>query len=182
MKRRFTKLIILIALILIFRSVIFPPISWKTDEFCYLTIARQMNNGGTLYSDCADIKPVGIFYIYALADKIAGGNLERDFLVLKIFTIISVLLTSLMLWHIGGYYAALLFAVYSTCIRGSECLPANTELFAVLFLAASICFFCNHLCNSFCVSCSRKINNCYFDSINFILFFSRLLRIQYIRR
>ena len=143
MKSRLTKLIVLIAAILMFRSVIFPAVSWKTDEFCYLTIARQMNNGGVLYSDCADIKPVGIYYIYALADRIAGGSLEMDLLVLRVFSVVAVLLISLMLWHLGGYYAALLFAVYSTCIRASECLPANTEIFAVLFMAASLCFFCN---------------------------------------
>ena len=150
MKKTAFKILLLIILILVFRSVIFPAISWKGDEFFYLTIAREMNDGRVLYSDCADIKPVGIFCIYALADRIAGHDLKMDFFVLRIFSVSAVLLISLMLWHIGrilyndraGYFAALLFAVYSTCVRGSEVLAANTELFSVLFLAVSLCFFC----------------------------------------
>ena len=150
MKKTAFKILLLIVLILMFRSVIFPAISWKGDEFFYLTIAREMNDGRVLYSDCADIKPVGIFCIYALADRIAGHDLKMDFFVLRIFSVSAVLLISLMLWHIGcilyndraGYFAALLFAVYSTCVRGSEVLAANTELFSVLFLAVSLCFFC----------------------------------------
>lgn len=150
MKKTAFKILLLIVLILVFRSVIFPAISWKGDEFFYLTIAREMNDGRVLYSDCADIKPVGIFCIYALADRIAGHDLKMDFFVLRIFSVSAVLLISLMLWHIGrilyndraGYFAALLFAVYSTCVRGSEVLAANTELFSVLFLAVSLCFFC----------------------------------------
>ncbi len=150
MKKTAFKILLLIVLILVFRSVIFPAISWKGDEFFYLTIAREMNDGRVLYVDCADIKPVGIFCIYALADRIAGHDLQIDFLVLRIFSVTAVLLISLMMWYIGrtlyneraGYFAALLFAVYSTCVRGSEVLAANTELFSVLFLAASLCFFC----------------------------------------
>ena len=150
MKKTLFKILLLIVLILVFRSVIFPAISWKGDEFFYLTIAREMNDGRVLYTDCADIKPVGIYCIYALADKLAGHDLQMDFLVLRIFSVSAVLLISLMLWYVGrtlyneraGYFAALLFAVYSTCVRGSEVLAANTELFSVLFLAASLCFFC----------------------------------------
>ena len=150
MKKTAFKILLLIVLILVFRSVIFPAISWKGDEFFYLTIAREMNEGRVLYTDCADIKPVGIYCIYALADRLAGHDLQMDFLVLRIFSVSAVLLISLMLWYIGrtlyneraGYFAALLFAVYSTCVRGSEVLAANTELFSVLFMTASICFFC----------------------------------------
>ena len=150
MKKTWIKIFILIAAILVFRSVIFPAISWKADEFFYLTGAREINAGRVLYTDFADVKPVGIFYIYALADKLAGGNLQRDFLVLRLFSVAAVLMISLMLWFIGktlyneraGYMAALLFALYSTCVRGSEVLAANTELFSTLFMTASLCFYC----------------------------------------
>jgi len=150
MRKTAAKVLFLIVAILVFRSVIFPAISWKGDEFFYLTVAREMNEGRVLYTDCADIKPVGIYCIYALADRIAGHDLKLDFLVLRVFSVTAILLISLMLWHIGrtlyngraGYFAALLFAVYSTCVRGSEVLAANTELFAVLFMTASLCFFC----------------------------------------
>ncbi|MBR4683429.1 MAG: glycosyltransferase family 39 protein [Spirochaetia bacterium] len=149
-KRTAVKVLLLIAAILVFRSVIFPAISWKADEFFYLTGAREINAGRVLYTDFADVKPVGIFYIYALADRLAGHDLQMDFLVLRVFSVAAVLLISLMLWCLGkmlyneraGYFAALLFAVYSTCVRGSEVLAANTELFSVLFMMASICFFC----------------------------------------
>ena len=127
MKKTFFKILLLIVLILVFRSVIFPAISWKGDEFFYLTIAREMNEGSVLYTDCADIKPVGIYCIYALADRLAGHDLQMDFLVLRIFSVSAILLISLMLWYIGqtlyndraGYFAALLFAVFSTCVRCS---------------------------------------------------------------
>ena len=150
MKKNWLKVFILIAAVLIFRSVIFPAISWKADEFFYLTGAREINAGRVIYTDFADIKPIGIFYIYALADKLAGGNLQCDFLVIRLFSVAAVFLISLMLWYIGkalyneraGYFGALLFALYSTCVRGSEVLAANTELFSVLFLTASLCFFC----------------------------------------
>ena len=150
MKKNWLKVFILIAAVLIFRSVIFPAVSWKADEFFYLTGAREINAGRIIYTDFADIKPIGIFYIYAFADKLAGGTLQCDFLVLRLFSVTAVLLISLMLWYIGrtlyseraGYFGALLFALYSTCVRGSEVLAANTELFSVLFLTASLCFFC----------------------------------------
>ena len=149
-KRTAVKVLLLIAAILVFRSVIFPAVSWKADEFFYLTGAKEINAGRVLYTDFADVKPVGIFYIYALADKLAGGNLKCDLFMLRIFSVAAVLLISLMLWGIGrtlynertGYSAAILFALYSTCVRGSEVLAANTELFSVLFMTASICFFC----------------------------------------
>ncbi|MBO7094157.1 MAG: glycosyltransferase family 39 protein, partial [Spirochaetia bacterium] len=144
-KRTAVKVLLLIAAILVFRSVIFPAVSWKADEFFYLTGAKEINAGRVLYTDFADVKPVGIFYIYALADKLAGGNLKCDLFMLRIFSVAAVLLISLMLWYIGrllynertGYSAAILFALYSTCVRGSEVLVANTELFSVLFMAAS---------------------------------------------
>ena len=150
MKKTALKVFILIAAVLIFRSVIFPAVSWKADEFFYLTGAREINAGRVIYTDFADIKPIGIFYIYALADRLAGGNLQQDFLVLRLFSVTAVLLISLMLWYIGrtlyseraGYFGALLLALYSTCVRGSEVLAANTELFSVLFLTASLCFYC----------------------------------------
>ena len=150
MKKTALKVFILIAAVLVFRSVIFPAVSWKADEFFYLTGGREINAGGTLYTDFADVKPIGIFYIYALADKLAGGNLQRDFFVLRLFSVAAVLLISLMLWYIGktlyneraGYFGALLFALYSTCVRGGEVLAANTELFSVLFMAVSLSFFC----------------------------------------
>ena len=130
MKKTALKVFILIAAILIFRSVIFPAVSWKADEFFYLTGAREVNAGRVIYTDFADIKPIGIFYIYALADRLAGGNLQQDFLVLRLFSVAAVFLISLMLWYIGrtlyseraGYFGALLFALYSTCVRGSEVL------------------------------------------------------------
>lgn len=150
MKKTWFKVFILIAAILVFRSVIFPAVSWKADEFFYLTGAREINAGRVIYTDFADIKPIGIFYIYALADRLAGGNLQCDFFVLRVFSVAAVFLISLMLWFIGktlyngraGYFAALLFALYSTCVQGSEVLAANTELFSVLFLVASLCFYC----------------------------------------
>ena len=174
MKKTVFKILLLIALILVFRSVIFPAISWKGDEFFYLTIAREMNDGRVLYTDCADIKPVGIYCIYALADRLAGHDLQTDFFVLRIFSVSAVLLISLMLWYIGrtlyneraGYFAALLFAVYSTCVRGSEVLAANTELFSVLFLAASLCFFCR---GSFRFGYRDLIPAAFFLSLSFLV-------------
>ena len=174
MKKTWLKIIILIVAILVFRSVIFPAISWKGDEFFYLTIAREMNEGRILYTDCADIKPVGIYYIYALADRLAGHYLQMDFFVLRIFSVSAVLLISLMLWYVGrtlyndraGYFAALLFAVYSTCVRGSEVLAANTELFSVLFMAASICFFCR---GSFRLGYRDLLPAAFFLSLSFLV-------------
>ena len=150
MRKPWLKVFILVAAILVFRSVIFPAVSWKADEFFYLTGAREINAGRVIYTDFADIKPIGIFYIYALADRLAGRDLKCDLLMLRLFSLAAVFLISIMLWGIGrtlyneraGYSAAILFALYSTCVRGSEVLAANTELFSVLFLTASLLFFC----------------------------------------
>ena len=167
-------MLLLIAAILIFRSVIFPAVSWKADEFFYLTGAREINAGRVLYTDFADVKPVGIFYIYALADKLAGGNLKGDLFMLRIFSVATVLLISLMLWYIGrllyneraGYFAALLFVLYSTCVRGSEVLAANTELFSVLFMTASICFFCR---SRFRLGYTDLISSAFLLSLSFLI-------------
>ncbi len=145
----FSKIIFLIFTVILFRSVIFPYYSWKEDEFFYMTAAKIINAGGLPYQDFADIKSPGIFYIYSFIDFLGGDNFQNDFFVLKIVNICCVFSISVFFWLItkelfnkkAGFLAALLFASYSTCVRASEVLAANTEVFVVFFTSISMYFF-----------------------------------------
>ena len=59
-------LFVLVALSVLLRFFSFFPSVMDHDESTYLVIANEMLHHKTLYTDLIDIKPPGIFLLYAL--------------------------------------------------------------------------------------------------------------------
>ena len=121
------------------------------DEAIYAVVAREMLSGQALYRDVVDHKPPLIYVVYGFTQAIGGSR--GGMLLLHLLTIAVVFATSLILSRIvrrfGGvlpdsrapFWAALLYAVFTTTLLPFDALAANCELFMMLPLTASVLFF-----------------------------------------
>jgi len=121
------------------------------DEAIYAVVAREMLSGRALYRDVVDHKPPLIYVVYGLTQAIGGAR--GGMLLLHLVTIAVVFATALLLARIvrrfGGlapdsrapFWAALLYAVFTTTLLPFDALAANCELFMMLPLTASVLFF-----------------------------------------
>src|SRR4029453_18216007 len=93
-----------------------------------------------------DTKPPGIYYIYVAVFKMAGKN---NLLAVHVLAILVVAATPLIVRRIGsrmggdwaGAWSGIGYAVFLHAYRPGDTLPANTEIFASLFLALSVLAF-----------------------------------------
>lgn len=116
---------------------------FEMDEGQYATIAQNILRGGLPYWDAIEIKPPGIFYIYALAISIFGATTES----VRIFTSLYAMLTVVAVYGVArnsagtraGLCAALVYGIFSTfpLLQGSS---SNTEVFIVLPMTAGVWF------------------------------------------
>lgn len=121
------------------------------DEAIYAVVAREMLSGQALYRDVVDHKPPLIYVVYGFTQAVGGPR--GGMLLLHLLTIGVVFATALILSRIvrrfGGlppdsrapFWAALLYAVFTTTLLPFDALAANCELFMMLPLAASVLFF-----------------------------------------
>jgi hypothetical protein len=121
------------------------------DEAIYAVVAREMLSGQALYRDIVDHKPPLIYVVYGFTQAMGGPR--GGMLLLHLLTIAVVFATSLILSRIvrrfGGvlpdsrapFWAALLYAVFTTTLLPFDALAANCELFMMLPLTASVLFF-----------------------------------------
>lgn len=121
------------------------------DEAIYAVVAREMLSGRFLYRDVVDHKPPLIYFIYALTQAIGGPR--GGMLLLHIVTIAVVFATALLLSRLvrdfaalpsdsrAPWWAAILYAVFTTTLLPFDALAANCELFMMLPLTASVLFF-----------------------------------------
>ncbi|HTD88438.1 MAG TPA: glycosyltransferase family 39 protein, partial [Candidatus Binatia bacterium] len=138
--------VIIIALVIILRLPTLLPSLYNSDEGYYGIIANDTLDGGTLYRTAVDTKPPGIYYIYVAVFKVAGKN---NLLAVHVLTILVVAATALVLRRIGarvgddwaGAWSGIGYAVFVHAYRPGDTLPANTEIFASLFLALSVLAF-----------------------------------------
>ena len=138
--------VIIIALVLILRSPTFLPSLYNSDEGYYGIIANDTLDGGTFYETAVDTKPPGIYYVYLAVFKVAGKN---NLLAVHILTIFVVAVTALIVRRIGarveddwaGAWGGIGYAVFMHAYRPGDTLPANTEIFASLFLTVSVLTF-----------------------------------------
>src|SRR5574338_405844 len=136
----------IIALVLILRSPTFLPSLYNSDEGYYGTIANDTLDGGTFYLTSVDTKPPGIYYVYVAVFKLAGKN---NLLAVHILTIFVVAASALLVRRIGtrvgndwaGAWSGIGYAVFMHAYRPCDTLPANTEIFANLFLTLSVLAF-----------------------------------------
>ncbi|HEX4991435.1 MAG TPA: glycosyltransferase family 39 protein, partial [Candidatus Binatia bacterium] len=93
-----------------------------------------------------DTKPPGMYYIYVAVFKVAGKN---NLLAVHVVAILVVAATALVVRRIGarvgddwaGAWSGIGYAVFVHAYRPADTLPANTEIFASLFLALSVLAF-----------------------------------------
>ncbi len=107
------------------------------DESTYIVIADAIRNGGLYFFDVIDNKPIGIFLLFALFQKIFGSSI----IIIRILaaTWVSLTATSLFLLHrrmgsspSAGWASGLMF-IFMTSIFTHFGISPNTELFYVLF-------------------------------------------------
>jgi hypothetical protein len=138
--------VIIIALVVILRFPALLPSMYNADEGYYGIIANDTLDGGTFYRTAVDTKPPGIYYIYLAVFKVAGRN---NLLAVHVLAIFVVAGTALVLRRIGarvgdawaGAWSGIGYAVFVHAYRPGDTLPANTEIFASLFLAVSVLAF-----------------------------------------
>jgi len=117
------------------------------DEAIYGSIAALMNTGAPLYGPGGvDNKPPGIFWVYAATFQVAG---TYQMTAIHIVALIVMAATCVVLFMIGrdvggvragtrtGLMAALFYGVL-TAAGNPRLLAANTELFMMLPLTASV--------------------------------------------
>jgi len=113
------------------------------DEAIYGSIAVLMNMGGPLYgAGGVDNKPPGVFWIYALTFRVFG---EYQMTAIHAVAFIALAATCLVLFaiarSIGGNRAGILAALFYgvlTAAGNPRLLAANTEIFMMLPLSASV--------------------------------------------
>jgi 4-amino-4-deoxy-L-arabinose transferase-like glycosyltransferase len=138
--------VVIIALVVILRLPTLLPSLYNSDEGYYGIIANDSLDGGTFYRTAVDTKPPGIYYIYVAVFKVAGKN---NLLAVHVLAILVVAATALVVRRIGarvgsdwaGAWSGIGYAVFVHAYRPSDTLPANTEIFASLFLALSVLAF-----------------------------------------
>ena len=138
--------VIIIALVVILRSPSLLPSMYNADEGYYGIIANDTLDGGTFYRTAVDTKPPGIYYIYVAVFKLAGKN---NLFAVHVLAILVVVTTALVVRRIGarvaddwaGAWSGIGYAVFLHAYRPGDTLPANTEIFASLFLALSVLAF-----------------------------------------
>ncbi len=138
--------VIIISIVVILRLPTLLPSLYNDDEGYYGTIANDTLDGGTFYRTAVDTKPPGIYYIYLAVFKVAGKN---NLLAVHVLAILVVAATALIVRRIGarvsddwaGAWSGIGYAVFLHAYRPGDTLPANTEIFACLFLALSVLAF-----------------------------------------
>jgi dolichyl-phosphate-mannose-protein mannosyltransferase len=113
------------------------------DEAIYGSIAVLMNMGGPLYgAGGVDNKPPGVFWIYAVTFRVFG---EYQMTAIHAVAFIALAATCLVLFAIartvGGNRAGILAALFYgvlTAAGNPRLLAANTEIFMMLPLSASV--------------------------------------------
>jgi 4-amino-4-deoxy-L-arabinose transferase-like glycosyltransferase len=111
------------------------------DEGQYATIAQTILRGGLPYRDAVEIKPPGVFYLYALAIRVLGASPEA----IRLFTAGYATLTVLAVYAVArelsgkraGLYAALVYGICST-LPLLQASSSNTEVFLVLPLTVGL--------------------------------------------
>jgi 4-amino-4-deoxy-L-arabinose transferase-like glycosyltransferase len=115
------------------------------DEAIYGSIAVLMNLGGALYGDGGvDNKPPGIFWVYSLTFRVFGAySTEAVHAVAFAAMAATCLLLYVVARDLAGARAGVLAALFYgllTAAGNPRLLAANTEIFMMLPLAASVLF------------------------------------------
>ena len=117
---------------------------FERDEGFYGYIGQEILRGSIPYRDIYDIKPPGIYYIYAAIIALFGNIMEAIRMATAFYALATTGCVYLLARKLGGIRAAicsaLLFALCSNAphIQGSS---SNTEVFMLLPLMLCLLFF-----------------------------------------
>ena len=114
----------------------------EVDEFLFSVVAREWLHGGLPYVDVFDIKPPGIFLIYAVAQALFGAS-HATFKGLEIVAAASgALMLFIMLRPFGGgrlaIWSAALYPVYTLAFDGSAAINMLLQLPFVIAAFAAV--------------------------------------------
>jgi 4-amino-4-deoxy-L-arabinose transferase-like glycosyltransferase len=90
--------LMLVVLAIAIRFFSFFPSVIDHDESTYLEIARELNNGKILYVDLIDIKPPGVFLIFALIQKVFGYSIFVFRLVMSLWIAVTAFMVCKTVW------------------------------------------------------------------------------------
>ena len=121
------------------------------DEANYTIIAREVLKGKTIYKDIVDTRPPLGYLLYMLVEII--GNKKNTLFGIHLLTIAWVILTILILIHIGnrilgnniGFITGFLYSVFSMGYYCMDVVAANAEIFMIFPLVLSFLFFSYYL-------------------------------------
>ena len=116
------------------------------DEAIYGSIAVLMNMGGGLYADGGvDNKPPGIFWVYSVTFRVFGAYQMTAIHALALVVVLATCaVVFLIARDLAGTRAGLLAALFYgllTAAGNPRLLAANTEVFMMLPLSASVLLF-----------------------------------------
>lgn len=148
--RKFSKIgpetaAIIVILVLSFAlRLSFLHVPLEVDEGVYAAVAKEILRGAVLYKDVIDVKPPGIYFLYAFILRFVGDSPES----IRLFTDFYSLLTTWALYRLGrdlygtraGLIAALLYGFFSAGprVHGSG---NNCEVFLALPVIAALHLF-----------------------------------------
>lgn len=113
------------------------------DEGTYAVIGQEILKGAIPYRDAIEIKPPGVFYIFA-AIMALGDTVEHIRICTAFYTLLTVIAAYLLARSLGGVKAglaaALLCGIFTSgpTVEGIGC---NTEVFMLLPVLAGTLFF-----------------------------------------
>lgn len=128
---------------LLLRVFSFFPSVINHDESTYIVIADALLQGQTYWVDVIDIKPVGIFLLYAVFLKVGGGSI----FMLRFFTAIWVAGTAYFLYRAAkalnsdenAARASGVMYIFLCSLFTFYGVSPNTELYYTLFDAMALC-------------------------------------------
>lgn len=110
------------------------------DEGGFAYLGKMIAQGGTLYRDGCDLKPPGIFFLYAALSYLVPLSARGLHLALQAYNLATllalvVLAKSLFGWR-TSFWTALVFAVFSSA-RAVEGFAGSAEMFMLLPIVLS---------------------------------------------
>jgi len=135
-------LVFLFFWVLVLRAPTFLVSGVDWDEGLYVLIASQWLSGHPPYTTVFEIKPIGIFAIFAaalgvLGDSIASIRFITVAFVYSTSVVLLLLAKRLLRSEVAGVMAAISFPVLTLGLQG---LSSNTELFFIFFNALGLLF------------------------------------------
>lgn len=113
------------------------------DEGTYAVIGQEILNGAIPYRDAIEIKPPGIFYIFATIMAF-GDTVEHIRICTAIYTLLTVIAAYLLARSLGGVRAGLIAALLCGIFTSGpivEGIGSNTEVFMLLPILTGALFF-----------------------------------------